>query len=495
MFFFGLTFGKFNHTIWCAMKENTKSRRHFLKQAGAAGAGLLILPRHVLGGKGFIAPSDKLNVAAIGAGGKASYNIGQTFASKMANITALCDVDDRQSAATRKLHPQAAYYKDYRVMLDKQKDIDAVLISTPDHMHAVQALPCMQLGKHVYVEKPLTHDIYEARVLTEAEKRYRVVTQMGNQGSSGDDTRQVEAWVQAGLIGQVHTVHVWTNRPVWPQGTPAPEGKFDIPAELDWDLWLGTAPWREFNPLYVPANWRGWVDFGTGSLGDMGCHFMDVPYRALKLGYPVSVECSVTSVYTGFFQELISSDSYPPSCKIHIQFPKRDNLVPVEMIWYDGGIKPKRPAELLPDEALGEWDGGILFEGTKGKIMAGLWGRNPVLLPSRRMKEVKLPAPSRALVAGGAEGHQAQWVLACKKGYGAYTSSPFSEAGPLTETVLMGNLAVLSYNHIEKDSKGNNTFPGRKLLLWDGKNTKITNFDAANHYVKRTYREGWQLSL
>ncbi len=475
-------------------KNKQVSRRHFIRNASIVGTGIMIVPRHVLGGKGFIAPSDKLNIAAIGAGGKGSYNIQQAFNGGAENIVALCDVDDRQAADSRQKHPGATYHKDFRVMLDKQaKEIDAIMISTPDHMHAVMALPCMQLGKHVYVEKPLTHDIYEARVLTEAEKRYKVVTQMGNQGSSGDDTRMIEAWVQDGLIGPVHTVHVWTNRPVWPQGIPSPTGKFDIPKELDWDLWLGTAPVRDFNPLYVPANWRGWVDFGTGSLGDMGCHFIDVPYRALKLGYPTAVECSVTSVYTGFFQEAFYTDSYPPSSKTHLQFPKRNNMPAVEMIWYDGGIKPKRPIELLPDEQLGEWDGGILFEGSKGKIMAGLFGRNPTLLPTRKMKEVKLPAMKRPKVERGVEGHQTQWTNACKKGYGAYTSSPFSDSGPLTETVLMGNLAVRSYNQIVKNAKGENTFPGRKQLLWDGPNMKITNFDLANQFVKRTYRQPWKL--
>ena len=345
------------------------------------------------------------------------------------------------AADSRKKHPNASYYRDFREMLDKEgKNIDAVMITTPDHMHAVIALPCMQLGKHVYVEKPLTHDIYEARILTQAAQKYKVVTQMGNQGSSGDDTRNVETWIQQGVIGDVHTVHVWTNRPTWPQGIPTPKGKFDVPKEVDWDLWLGTAPYRDFNPAYIPAIWRGWVDFGTGSLGDMGCHFIDVPYRALKLGYPISVECSVTRVCTGFFQEVFYTDSYPPSSKTHIQFPARGNMVPVEMIWYDGGIKPKRPAELLPDEEMGDGWRRYHFEGTKGKIMAGLFGENATLLPTKKMKEVKLPATDKGPVARGPEGHQTQWTDACKKGYGTYTSSPFEMAGPLTETVLMGNL-------------------------------------------------------
>src|SRR5688572_21167301 len=286
------------------MKKSTKSsRRKFIRDSSLVAAGFFIVPRHVLG-RGYVAPSDKLNIAAIGVGGKGTYNLEMAFKSGGANIVALCDVDDRQAVNARKKYDKASYHKDFRELLNKEAaQIDAVIITSPDHMHAVQALPCMQLGKHVYLEKPLTHDIYEARILTQAEKKYKVVTQMGNQGSSGDDTRNVETWIQAGIIGPVHTVHVWTNRPVWPSGVSLPTGKHDVPKELDWDLWLGTAPVRDYHPAYHPSTWRGWTDFGTGSLGDMGCHFMDVPYRALKLGYPVSVECSVTSVYTGYFQE------------------------------------------------------------------------------------------------------------------------------------------------------------------------------------------------
>ncbi len=353
----------------------------------------------------------------------------------------------------------------------------------------------MQLGKHVYCEKPLTHDIYEARTLTIAAEKYKVVTQMGNQGSSGDDTRLVETWIQEGVIGDVHTVHVWTNRPVWPQGIPTPTGEFNIPSELDWKLWLGPAPFRNYNPVYLPAIWRGWVDFGTGSLGDMGCHFIDVPFRALKLGYPVSVETSVTQVYTGFFQQAFYNDSYPPSAKTHIRFPARGDMGPVEMVWYDGGIKPRRPDELLPDEEMGEIDGGIIFEGSKGKLMAGLFGRNPTLLPTGIMKETTLPVSKYPFVEGGTEGHQQQWVKACKQGYGAYTSSPFSIAGPLTETVLMGNLAVLSYNYAEKNNKGDDVFPGRKKLLWDGETMQVTNFEPANRFVKKEYHNGWKREI
>ncbi len=471
-----------------AKNKSFISRRSFLRNAAYATGGIMIVPRHVLG-RGFTAPSDKLNIAGVGAGGKAEVNLPYAFNKGSDNIVALCDVDDRMAVHARKTWPNAPYYKDYRKMLEKEgKNIDAVIVTTPDHMHAVIALAAMQMGKHVYVEKPLTHDIAEARMLTQAAKQYQVVTQMGNQGSSGDDTRLVETWIQNGILGDVHTVHVWTNRPAWPQGIPTPTGHFDIPSELDWNLWLGTAPQRDYNPAYLPAIWRGWVDFGSGSLGDMGCHFIDVPYRALKLGYPISVETSIGSVYTGFFKELINTDGFPPSSKTHIRFPQRESLIPMEMVWYDGGILPRRPDELLPDEPMGEESGGMIFEGTKGKLMAGLFGKDATLLPTRLMKETTLPKSKYPFVEGGSEGHQQQWVKACKKGYGSYTSSDFAVAGPLTETVIMGNLAVRSYQYSETDAKGARVFPGRKQLLWDGEKMQITNFEPANRFVKREYR-------
>jgi predicted dehydrogenase len=472
-------------------KNSSVGRRKFIRNAALATAGFYIVPRHVLG-RGFIAPSDKLNIAGVGTGGKAEVNLPYAFNNGSDNIAALCDVDDRMAVNARKKWPNAPYYKDFRTLLEREnKNIDAVIVTTPDHMHGTIALAAMQMGKHVYCEKPLTHDIYEARILTQAASHYKVVTQMGNQGSSGPDTRNVETWIQAGVIGDVHTVHVWTNRPVWPQGIPTPMGKFEIPKELDWDLWIGTAPMRDFNPTYLPATWRGWSDFGTGSLGDMGCHFIDVPYRALQLKYPISVECSVGSVYTGFFQEAVYTDSYPPSSVTTIQFPERGSMGAVKLIWYDGGIRPQRPDELLPDEAMSNIDGGMIFEGSKGKLMAGLFGANATLLPTVKMKTANLPKSKFPFVENGSEGHQQQWVKACKQGYGAYTSSSFDKSGPLVETVLMGNLAVRSYNYKESDGKGGYTFPGRKKLLWDGTNMKITNFDPANAFVKRNYRSGW----
>lgn len=477
------------------MSKNNKqkkklNRRNFVKSASAVSAGFLILPRHVLG-RGFVAPSDKVNIAVVGAGGRGSSLLK---AVKSQNIVALCDVDQKQAGDSFKAFDKAAAYTDFRVMLEKQKDIDAVMVATPDHTHGVIGMAAMQLGKHVYVEKPLAHNIYEARMMTEMARKNKLITQMGNQGASGEGVMKIMEWINAGLIGDVHKVHCWTNRPIWPQGLPTPTGKHDVPAELDWNLWLGPAKKREYNPAYLPFKWRGWWDFGTGALGDMGCHIIDPPFRALKLGYPTSVECSVSQVFVGDFHEADYKDSCPPATKVHLQFPARENMPEVEMIWYDGGILPKRPEELLPDEPMGEWDGGCIFEGTKGKIMCGVYGRKPTLLPSKRMKTEKLPEPSLRRVE---DGHQMSWVNAIRKG--TPVTSSFDFAGKLTETVLMGNLAIRSHEHrVLKAGKKPGywnpyNYPGRKKLLWDGQNMNITNFDYANSFVKREYREGWSL--
>jgi hypothetical protein len=468
------------------------SRRKFITKAGVAATALTILPRFVLGGRGFVAPSDTLYIGGIGAGGKGTSDLSEMSKSPHVKIVALCDVDDRQAAESRKNFPQAKYYKDFREMFDKEsKGIDACTVSTPDHTHAVAAMAAMTRGKHVYVQKPLTHDIYEARMLTEAARRYKVVTQMGNQGGSGDDVRKMKEWYNAGLIGDVTKVVCWTNRPVWPQGVATPTGKYDVPKELDWNLWLGTAKKIDFNPAYLPFNWRGWWSFGTGALGDMACHIMDPVFRILPIDYPTEVECSASTIWSGLFSESHFNESCPVSSIVHFKYPGKGGKPDIELTWMDGGLVPKRPDELLPDEAMGNWDGGVIFEGTKGKIMADCYGENPRLLPTRLMKEIALPAQTLPRVP---EGHYLQWVNACLKGYGnAATSSNFDYAGPFTESVLMGNLALRSYS-ILKEQKGNDpSYPGRKKLLWDAKNMKITNFDEANQFVKREYSNGWSL--
>ena len=480
------------------MKEQKKSsalsRRNFLRHAGVAATAFTIVPRFVLGGNGFVAPSDTLYIAGIGVGGKGESDLTSFAESANARIVFLCDVDDRQAAKSRKNFPKAKYYKDFRQLLDKEaKGIDAVSVSTPDHTHAVAALAAMQLGKHVYVQKPLTWSIHEARMLAEAAKMYKVVTQMGNQGGSGDDVRKMKEMYDAGLIGEVTRVISWTNRPVWPQGIPTPTGKFDVPKELDWDLWLGPAEAIPYNPAYHPFNWRGWYSFGTGALGDMACHILDPAFRILPIDYPSEVECSMSTVWSGFFQQAEIPDSFPPSSIVHFKFPGKDGHPDIQLTWMDGGLLPERPEELGPDEPLGSWDGGVIFEGTKGTLLADCYGANPRLIPTSRMNTEKLPEPSLPRVP---EGHYVQWVNACMQGYGkGVTSSPFEFAGPFTEAILMGNLAIRSYNHKVKNNKGQDTYPGRKKLLWDAKNMKITNFDDANAFVKREYRPGWTLAM
>jgi predicted dehydrogenase len=471
------------------------SRRRFIKTAGTAAAAFTIVPRFVLG-KGYRAPSDTLYVAGIGVGGKGESDIRSFAESGKAEIAFLCDVDDRRAAKSIERFPKAKFYKDFREMLDKEhKSIDAVSVSTPDHNHAVQAHAAMQLGKHVYVQKPLTHDIYEARILTEAAKKYKVVTQMGNQGASGDGVRQLREWYNAGIIGEVHTVYVWTNRPVWPQGIPWPTEKSQVPKELDWDLWLGTAPYKDYVEKIVPFNWRGWWDYGTGALGDMACHLVEPPFRVLNLNYPLDVTASVGSVYVDEFQRGYFPESCPPSSYIVFTFPGKGKQN-IKLHWMDGGIQPPRPDELGPNEIMGDGGNGVIFIGTKGKMMCSTYGANPRLLPTSKTEEVKI-RQTIPRVPGGADGHYAQWVEACLKGYGNMeVSSPFEIAGPLTETILMGNLAIRSHDIREprKDRPGQFDYPGRNIkLMWDGKNMRITNFDPANQFVKREYREGWKL--
>jgi predicted dehydrogenase len=478
------------------MEENKTdlARRKFIRNTSLAAAGFFIVPRHVLG-RGYIAPSDKLNIAGIGAGGKGASDLKEFAKSPRVNIVALCDVDDRQAAGSIKEFPKASYHKDFREMLEKEgKNIDAVSVSTPDHTHAVATLAAMQLGKHVYTQKPLTHDIYEARTLTEAARKYKVITQMGNQGGSGDGVRKAKEMVDAGLIGEVKSVKCWTNRPVWPQGIPVPTGSHEVPKELNWDLWLGPAKYIDYNPAYLPFNWRGWWAFGTGALGDMACHIMDPVFRILPIDYPTEVECSVSGNWKGFFAEANNIESCPPASIIHLGYPRKDGKGKIKVTWMDGGLLPERPEELQPNEEMGNWDGGAIFEGTKGKLMCDCYGANPRLLPTSLMKTTKMPP---ATIKRVPEGHYIQWVNACIDGYGkGKTSSPFEFAGPFTESILIGNLAIRSWMMQNPNLKGwGDKYLGRKKLLWDAKNMKITNFDEANQFVKYPYREGWKLSL
>ncbi|HVW97272.1 MAG TPA: Gfo/Idh/MocA family oxidoreductase [Mucilaginibacter sp.] len=466
-------------------KINNPSRREFLKTGSIAAASFMIVPRFVLGGKGYRAPSDRLIVASVGAGGKGADDIAHFDRTGKAEIAFLCDVDDKQAAGTFAKFPKAKRYKDWRELLDKDsKHFDAVSVSTPDHTHAIVAYHAMQLGKHVYVQKPLTHDLAEARLLTEAAKKYKVVTQMGNQGASNDGTRLLTEWYDNDIIGDVHTVYCWTNRPVWPQGIAWPSTPAKVPATLDWDLWLGTAPKKDFVDNLVPFNWRGWWDYGTGALGDMGCHLVEAPFRVLGLKYAKDVQASVGTVYVGEFKQGHFPESCPPSSHITLTFPKTEKTKgDITLHWMDGGIQPERPEELGPNERFGDDGNGILFIGEKGKMMASTYSEDPLLLPTSRTKEVSVKQTIQR-VPGQANGHYGQWIEGAMAGYGnSYMSSSFDVAGPLTEALLMANLAVRGH-----DLKG-----GHIKMLWDNDAMRITNFEAANQFVKRQYREGWTL--
>ena len=477
----------------------SRSRRKFLRNTAIAAAGFIILPRHVLGGKGFTAPSDRLLIAGIGVGGKGESDIANFFKTGKADIAFLCDVDDTRAGNSVKNFPKAKYYKDWREMFDKEsKHFDAVSISTPDHNHAVATLAAMQLGKHVYVQKPLTHDIYEARALTEAAKKYKVVTQMGNQGASGDGVRQLVDWYDSGVIGNVHTVYCWTDRPVWPQGIPWPVQKSVIPIGLDWELWLGTAPYKDYIDKLVPFNWRGWWDYGTGALGDMGCHLMFPAFTVLDLKYVTDVQASVGSVYVDEFKRGYFPESCPPSSHVTLTFPKtKKTMHEVTVHWMDGGIQPERPEELGPNEPFGDGGNGTLFIGSKGKMICSTYAANPRLYIKGGTKEIHVKQ-KMARVSGGADGHYGQWVDACIAGLGNKpVSSPFETAGPLTEALLMANLAIRGFDIRKSKADGNGfNYPGRYIkLLWDNNNMKVTNFDDVNQFVKREYSKGFSLNV
>ena len=483
-------------------KSTNPSRRQFLQTGALATAGsFFIVPRHVLG-KGFIAPSDKLNIASVGAAGKGFSDSNNAYNKGANNIVALCDVDWGRDQVKKNFenHPKATRYKDFRQMLEKEgKNIDAVTVSTADHTHAVIAMAAMQMGKHVYVQKPLTHNIYEARMLTEAARKYKCVTQMGNQGASNPQQNQMVEWFDKGLLGKVHTVNLWTNRPVWPQGIPVPPTATEVPADLDWDLWLGPAQKVGYTPAYHPFKWRGWWNFGAGALGDIGCHIMDVPFRVLGLGSPTQVETSIGSVFLKDWTPEYIPEGCPPSSQVELKFPaSAKNKQAVTMNWSDGGIRPTRPDWLPEGESMPEnGENGMVMIGDKGLLVCGLYGNDPRLYTKDGQKFVGAEKPD-AVKNMPENGHQILWTEACKAGFNSKEHkglhSSFDFAGPLTESVLMGNLAIRSYTlrTPKADGKGFN-YPGRKKLTWDGPNMKITNFDEANQFVKREYRDGWKL--
>ena len=448
------------------MSQQGISRRRFLAGSGAAAA-FSIVPAHALGGPRRLAPSDKLNIAGIGVGGMGASNLRQV---ESENIVALCDVDHAYAARTFKRYPKAKTYKDYRRMLDRQKDIDAIVVATPDHTHAVITLAAIQAGKHAYTQKPLTHDVYEARRLAQAAKEAKVATQMGIQGHSGEGCRLICEWIWAGAIGEVREVDAWCSLSYYPWGHAGwstrwprkPKDTPPVPSSLDWDLWLGPAPKRAYHPAYHPAVWRAWWDFGNGMMGDRGAHTLDPVFWALKLGQPTSVEATSMG---------LNPDTHPLSSIVTYQFPARGELPAVKLTWYDG-LRPPRPAELEDGRVMGDREGGVIFKGTKGKLMCGTYGNAVRLIPESRMKEVGRPKKTLPRVRGS---HEQDWVRACKSGQPA--GADFSFSGPLTEICVLGNVAKRVDARIE----------------WDAANMKVTNLPKANAYVRTEYRKGWTL--
>lgn len=488
-------------------KSNGMDRRKFIRNAAVASAGFMILPSHVVSGLGHRMPSDKLNIAGVGVGGRGG---GVIRAVSSENIVALCDVDWKYAGKILGEYPNARKYYDWRRMFDEMRDsIDAVVVGTPDHTHAIISINAMKMGKHVYCEKPLTHSVWESREMTRIAREYKVATQMGNQGNSGEGIRQTCEWIWDGAIGEIKEAHAWTNRPIWPQGLQRPTDVHPVPDTLNWDLFLGPAPFRPYHPIYTPWNWRGWWDFGTGALGDMACHIMDPIFMGLKLKYPTRVQGSSSQFNT---------ESPPLAEVVKFVFPAREKFMnidmpEVEVTWWDGGLLPPRPEELPDGETMGrDPDGGCLFIGTKGKIMTGCYGKNPFLLPLDYDRNYQRPVPTLRRVSTS---HEMDWVRACKESpeNRVEASSYFGYSGPMNEMVAMGVVAVRL-----QDLK--------RELLWDGENMRFSNigendqirvvqsdkfevidghphFDtrhetmnakqAAEEYIRHTYREGWNM--
>ena len=457
------------------------SRRTFFFMSGAAAlAGCATAPTRP---SIRVSANDRLNIAGVGAGGQAFGDLNDIIRDTE-NCVALCDPDVARAQNGFRRWASAAKYRDYREMLDKEhKNIDAVVIASPDHMHAAPALAAMELGKHVFVEKPLTRAIYEAEVLLQAARRYNVATQMGNQGHSGDGVRQMCEAVWAGLAGDITEVHIWTNRPVWPQGIAEPLPAQPVPDTMDWDLWIGVSPMRPYNEGYAPFSWRGWWDFGCGALGDMGCHIMDPAYWALDLSTPTSVEC--------IRQDDANDQTGPTKAIVKYEFPQRVNqyaseylgrqvpMPPVVVYWYEGGLQPERPAGIPENEQLGDGNNGSLFVGTRGMLTTGEYGGNTRLVPASVMEARQDEFDRLEQVIPRVEtrgGHRRDWVRACKEG--TPSASHFEYSVPFTKTVLLGNLAMQT---------------GEKIY-WDAQNDRVTNnVPGVEALIKPPYRAPYTL--
>jgi predicted dehydrogenase len=435
-------------------------RRQFLKVAATAAVGVQIVPRHVLG-QGQTPPSEKLNIAGIGVGGQGGGVLSDL---KTENIVALCDVDSGKAAHTFRAFPNAEQFKDYRVMIEKRKDIEAVMIATPDHMHAPITLAALRAGKHVYVEKPMAHTIEEARVMTRVAKETGLVTQMGNNGHAGDGLRQTREWILAGAIGTVREVHAWSDRPGkwWKQPVERPAYRPPVPSGLDWDLWLGAAPERPYHPAYHPFAWRGWFDFGTGALGDMAVHNVDPAFYALDLDAPIAAECQSSPP---------GRETYPAWQIITLEFAARGDRPALKVRWYDGGKTPPKPEHVGEEMELA--DNGICFIGEKGSMVCGGWSGAPRLFPQQRRNEFQLPPKT----IPRSPGHRLEWVQACKAKRPADAKAGFAYSGPFTEALLVGNLATRLQRRIK----------------WDAAAMRAPDAPEAETLIRKQYRKGFGL--
>jgi predicted dehydrogenase len=462
------------------------SRRRFLHGLAATTATFHVVPGSALGLSGATPPSERLNMAAIGAGGQGGGDIRQ-FGNE--NVVALCDVDWRRAAGTFNHFPQAKRFKDFRQMLDEMdQDIDAVTVATPDHIHAFASIKALEMGKHVYCEKPLTHSVWEARKVAESARQSKRATQMGNQGQASEETRRLCEFVWHGAIGLVREAHIWTDRAsrglfeeYWPQGVPRPTETPPVPEGLDWELWIGPAPMRPYHPIYCPFKWRGWWDFGTGALGDIGCHSLDPIFRALKLGAPTAVQASSTRV---------NEETFPLGSMVTYYFPARNADVQannyqvrgmsgvgagavampeVKVVWYDGGLRPPRPRNLPANVRMGT--NGRLLIGDDGFILDNR------VFPESRAKE--WPEPPKTIPR--VDNHYQEWAKACKSGPPA--GSNFDWAGPLAEAVLLGNVALRVGLREELT---------RTVIEWDSEQLRCSNLEKANQFIRRQYREGWR---
>jgi len=492
------------------MDNLNNSRRSFLKHSTIATAGISIVPSFSVSGLGHKAPSDKLNIVGVGIGGKGHPNL---MAMKSENIIGLCDVDWKYSTKCFNDFPKAKRYWDWRKMFDEMShSIDGVMVATADHSHAIIAATALSIGKHVYCQKPLTHSVYESRLLTKLAEKHKVATQMGNQGNSGDGVRQVCEWIWNGEIGEIKEVHAWTDRPIWLQGMQRPTTIMPVPDTLNWDLFIGSAPMRPYHESYTPWNWRGWWDFGTGAFGDMACHVLDPVYQALKLGYPDKVYGSSTPINT---------ETAPQAETVEFDFParakvKNQEMPAVKVFWYDGGILPRRP-DLLPEgeNLMADGLGGCIFVGSKDTLITGCGGFNAHLVSGR----VPIVSPYLRRIPGavgyGDGPHEQDWIRACKESpeNRIEGTSNFGHAGPFNEMVLLGVMAIRL--------KGLN-----KTLKWDATNMQFTNIspseelsvvtndafevidghphftsqfakfnalEASKSYVKHNYSDGWSL--